>query len=334
MNPRLYSRSIWPYVGVFAIVFAISCHRPAAPLNSYDGTWMMKLGDRVFIVMRLDRQQNGSFTGSISSPTTFDLPAGKNLRFSHITLPVTEKKILSTSVNGTALRLAVDDPRSPGEPDVFDLTLDGTDRASLQMVDVPVAALPFTRVERSEVPRVATDWDPQRTYRLSEQPAASNAEMRQIFDDDQRARQDFTKLSSEQWAAVSKDDAVRRQRTHALVMDGKLHSSDDFREAAFVFQHGDKPDDYLLAHTLAMIAVAKGDEGALWIATATLDRYLHSINRPQIYGTQFKSAPQNTTTQEPYDQSLIPDLIREELGVPDLAAQREQLKGFENAKPR
>jgi len=296
--------------------------------------WVMKLGERPFIVLTLERQPNGSFTGSIKSPKSFDLPMGKNLRFSHITLPVIEKRISSASVRGAALRLSVEDPGSPGEPDLFDLTLDGNDRASLHMVDVPVAALPFDRVENREVPRVATDWDPQRTYRVSDQPVASNAEMRQLYDDDQRARQDFMPLSSERWAAVSKEDAVRRQRTHALVMGGKLHTSDDFREAAFVFQHGDKPDDYLLAHTLAMIAVAKGDEGALWIATATLDRYLHSINRPQIYGTQFKSATRNTTTQEPYDQSLIPDVLREELGVPDVAAQREQLKSFETTKPR
>jgi hypothetical protein len=37
-------------------------------------------------------------------------------------------------------------------------------------------------------------------------------------------------------------------------------------------------------------------------------------------------------TQEPYDQALIPDLLREELGVPDLAAQREQLRIFDNTK--
>jgi hypothetical protein len=295
---------------------------------------MMKLGDRVFIVMRLERQQNGSFTGTISSPTSFDLPMGKNLRFSHVTLPVIEKKISSVSAHGAGLRLTVEDPRNSGEPDTFDLTLEGSDRAFLQLVDAPVAALPFTRAHSAEVPRVATDWDPQRTYRMSNQPAASNAEMRQIFDDDQRARQEFMKLSSEQWEVVSKEDAKRRQRTHELLMGGNLHSSDDFREAAFVFQHGDKPDDYLVAHTLAMIAVAKGDEGSLWIATATLDRYLQSINRPQIYGTQFKPSPQNRMTQEPYDQSLIPDLIREELGVPDLTAQREQLKSFENSTPR
>jgi len=333
MNPRVPSRSVWPYVVFFAIVLATSCYRRAAPSHSYDGTWMMKLGDRVFIVMRLEGQQNGSFTGSISSPKRFDLPMGKDLRFSHITLPVAEKRILSAAANGAALRLTVDDPGSPGEPDIFDLTLKGDDGALLQMVDVPVAPLPLTRVQSTEVPRVATDWDPQRTYRMSDLPVASNAEMRQLFDEDQRARQDFTNLSSEQWVAVSKDDAVRRKRTRDLLMAGKLHSSEDFRGAAFVFQHGDTPDDYLVAHTLAMIAVARGDEGSLWIATATLDRYLQSINRPQIYGTQFKTAAKNEMTQEPYDQSLIPDLIRAELGVPDLAAQQEQLKAMQTAKP-
>jgi hypothetical protein len=333
MTPRDRSRFLWPYVVVFAVVVATACHRRPAPSHSFDGTWMMKLGDRVFIVLRLERQQDGSFTGSVSKPKTFELPMGKDLRFSHVTLPVIERKITNASAHGAGLRLTIEDPENPSEPDMFDLTLNGDDRALLQMVDAPVSALPFTRVQSTEVPRVATDWDSHRTYRVIEQPTTSNAEMRQLFDDDQRARQDFAKLSSEQWAAVSKDDAVRRQRTHALLMAGKLHRSEDFGEAAFVFQHGDTSDDYLLAHTLAMIAVAKGDEGSLWIATATLDRYLQSINRPQIYGTQFKTAAQNKMTQEPYDTSLIPDLIREELGVPDVAAQQEQLKAFEAATP-
>src|SRR4030095_15659952 len=93
--------------------------------------------------------------------------------------------------------------------------------------------------------------------------------------------------------------------------------------------HGETPDDYLLAHTLAMIAVAKGDSGALWIGTATLDRYLQSIKRPQIYGTQFKTVADGKMTQEPYNRTLISDLLRDELGVPDLAAQQEQLKAWQ-----
>jgi hypothetical protein len=156
--------------------------------------------------------------------------------------------------------------------------------------------------------------------------------MRQIYDEDQRPRQDFTNLSKEQWDVLSKADAVRRHRTSDLLLGGKLHSSEDFREAAFIFQHGDTPNDYLMAHTLAMIAVAKGDEGALWIGTATLDRYLQSIHRAQIYGTQFNTSGEKVT-QDPFDRTLIPDVLRQELGVPDLAAQREQFKTFENAKP-
>jgi hypothetical protein len=159
--------------------------------------------------------------------------------------------------------------------------------------------------------------------------------MKRLFDEDQSARQDFLKMSADDWKVVSKDDAARRQRTHELLTGGQLHSAEDFREAAFIFQHGDTSDDYLLAHTLAMVAVAKGDAGALWIGTATLDRYLHSIQRPQIYGTQFVTPDNKPVTQEPYDQQLIPDLLREELGVPELAAQRDQLNAWqEQAKAK
>src|SRR6185436_15623955 len=120
--------------------------------------------------------------------------------------------------------------------------------------------------------------------------------------------------------------AVRRERTRSLLAGEQLHTSEDFREAAFVFQHGDEPDDYLLAHTLAMVAVGKGDNGAVWIASATLDRYLQSIHRKQIYGTQFLGKPGSPQTQEPYNRELISDSQQAELGVPSRADHQEQLK--------
>ena len=99
--------------------------------------------------------------------------------------------------------------------------------------------------------------------------------------------------------------------------------------AANVFQHGDSPNDYLLAHTLAMVAVRKGRNDALWIATATLDRYLQSIKQSQIYGTQFLTPGDKPTTQEPYDRTLISDALRRQLGVPQLSAQEEQRKQYD-----
>jgi hypothetical protein len=159
--------------------------------------------------------------------------------------------------------------------------------------------------------------------------AVANQEMRAIFDEDQRVRQDETRLSEAQWAAISQGDTIRRQRTRALLKADQLHTGDDFREAAFVFQHGDAPGDYLMAHTLAMVAVAKGDSSALWIGTATLDRYLHSVHQPQIYGTQFTREGDSPMTQEPYNREVISDPLRQALGVPSMAAQQEQLKALQ-----
>jgi len=155
----------------------------------------------------------------------------------------------------------------------------------------------------------------------------SNPEMKQIFEADQRDRQPG--VGKIDWAVVDKADAVRREATRKLLVNGKLHTGEDFERAAFVFQHGETPDDYLLAHTLAMVAVAKGHRGALWIEAATLDRYLNFVHQPQIYGTQFFFKPNEPTTQEPYNRTLIPDSLRLDLGVPSQAAQEEQRKRYD-----
>lgn len=137
------------------------------------------------------------------------------------------------------------------------------------------------------------------------------------------------------WTVVDKADAARRAATRSLLNEGKLHTGEDFQQAAFVFQHGDTPDDYLLAHTLAVVAVAKGQSSAIWISAATLDRYLQSVHQPQIYGTQFDTKPNEPTTPEPYNRGLISDALRRQLGVPSQAAQEEQRKQYdaEKAKP-
>ncbi len=68
---------------------------------------------------------------------------------------------------------------------------------------------------------------------------------------------------------------------------GVPHTSMDYAEAAFVFQHGDSPQDYLSAHRLAILAVSKGDPTVVGIATATLNRHLQSMDLKQVFGTQY-----------------------------------------------
>jgi hypothetical protein len=91
-------------------------------------------------------------------------------------------------------------------------------------------------------------------------------------------------VSPEQLAA---NDRARRKRVRELLDQGVLQSGADFSAAAVIYQHGEKPDDYLLAHVLAMIALAKGDQPGRGIAAATLDRYLQSVGQPQVFGTQY-----------------------------------------------
>lgn len=156
-------------------------------------------------------------------------------------------------------------------------------------------------------------------------PAADSTAMKQLFDEDQAIRQpaDPTKID---WQKAAADDAKRREAVRKMLDTGSLHTALDFERAAFIFQHGDTADDYLLAHTLACISVVKGSTSAIWIATATLDRYLDKIGQAQIYGTQFhKRALDQPWTQEPYNRALISDALRKELKVPDLQSQQKEL---------
>ncbi len=110
---------------------------------------------------------------------------------------------------------------------------------------------------------------------------------------------------------------------------GELHSADDFYHAAFIFQHGDEPNDYLLAHVLAMAAQAKGQPQAGWIAMATLDRYLQKIGQAQVLGTQSAIGAGGALAKGLYDEALIPDSLRVALGVPTRAEEAAQRAAME-----
>jgi hypothetical protein len=157
-------------------------------------------------------------------------------------------------------------------------------------------------------------------------PVQNNTEMAAIFAADQAIRhvapERFTDRAfvTEMLAA----DAARRVQTRALLDAGALQTGEDYRAAAFVFQHGSTPEDYLLAHTLAIAATARGADGS-WIAAATLDRYLQMTDKPQIFGTQTRKTRDAPATLEPYDRALVPDSLRTALAVPPQSEQDARL---------
>ncbi|WP_443750762.1 hypothetical protein [Asticcacaulis solisilvae] len=154
---------------------------------------------------------------------------------------------------------------------------------------------------------------------LAADAMASDPEMKQIYDADQADRQGDVL----DWSKLTVRDTGRRDRTGQLLAAGRLHTGADYVEAAYIFQHGATPGDFLMAHTLAVIAVKKGDSGGPWIAAASLDRYLQSVGQKQIYGTQ-SHASAGGKSREPFDRDLVSDALRRELKVADLATQDAQ----------
>jgi len=306
-----------------SILAFASCTQTEPTPQKFGGTWTMSLGDRIFLVLELT--ENGeNIGGNLTHPEHFQID-GAGSRFSKVSTDVVSETVTSSSIKEDLLRFSTANSKDPSDITNYELAITGKDQASLKIVDVPFEAWPIARVPPGKSAAVFTGWDANKVYPDSAS-AVSNPEMQKIYEEDQKPRQNPEAITAAQWVVIERGDSERRKQTAKLLAEGQLHSGEDFTRAAFIFQHGNTPDDFLLAHTLAMVAVAKGDQAALWIGTATLDRYLQSVGKPQIYGTQFKTGPD--ANQEPFDKKLISDSLRRELGVPSLATQKEQYKFF------
>ena len=169
-----------------------------------------------------------------------------------------------------------------------------------------------------------------------------SASLKRMFQEDQADRDvDYEKMTEQERLEWRKRVRARDDQRHKEVMDmvkrGELHTGADFEEAAVIFQHGLDRDDYLLAHTLAVISVAKGRSRSRWLVAASLDRYLHKMNQQQIYGTESlpnkdSSKTADKWTLDPYNRFLISDSLRAELCVPDMAQQQRALQLLNEGK--
>lgn len=301
---------------VSCLVVAAGCGRGAATdPDGFAGTWVLSVNQRVLMVMTLERDR-GTYTGTWQHPKQFSTDG---LAFSGIGSEVTTETISRASSDGNTLLFATRDPDDAADETEFQMTKLDEDAASLAINGVPFEPWLFVRHQEGP-PEVFRGWDAGRSYEIERSWVPSNEEMRQIAEADQADR-----ASGMLTPATDAADAERRRQTLALLQQGLLRSGEDFRNAALVFQHGRTSDDFLLAHTFALAALAKGDATASWLAAATLDRYLHVLGQPQIYGTQFA---EGTLSQEPFTSTLVADSLRVILRVPPIAQQRQ---AFEEA---
>lgn len=168
------------------------------------------------------------------------------------------------------------------------------------------------------------------------------------------SKTEVAKLPVYDWPAITKRDGDRRAAAKAILAKESAPTGEEMYYAAFIFQHGQLPDDYLLAHIFATEAIVLGYTKAKWISAATLDRYLQSIGQKQVFGTQFsdekyayylqhRNSPDlaekiksigDQQTLEPYDEGLIPDRIRASFCVPSLTAQKQHIENARTGKEK
>jgi hypothetical protein len=158
--------------------------------------------------------------------------------------------------------------------------------------------------------------------------ATLNQELFEIHQVDQADRQ--AGPSGIDWSVVHPRDLARQKRVREIVAAGEAKTSADYYHAAMVLQHGDHPEDYELANAWCMRALEldPSNENAKWLAAASKDRYLMSLDKPQLYGTQFKKVD-GTWVLHPVDPSIT-DEERARWNVPPLAEARKRAESMNN----
>ncbi len=148
-------------------------------------------------------------------------------------------------------------------------------------------------------------------------PATDNPELARLMHEDQADR--IPGAKSIDWKIVGPRDVARIKRVKELYTQNQLKTGRDYYHAAMILQHSDIADDYLLAHELCVAAISKGDTRGKWLAAASEDRFLMTIDRPQRFATQFRCDGPNCEFHLYKMDEGVTDELRRVLDVPSLA---------------
>jgi hypothetical protein len=158
-----------------------------------------------------------------------------------------------------------------------------------------------------------------RAQASANQSLKDNEELKRLHDEDQSDRAP----ADVDWAIVSPRDKARLSRVKELYLQNRLQTASDYYHGAMILQHGDAPEDFLLAHEFCVLAIIKGknDKETRLLAAGSEDRFLMNIGRPQRFGTQFHSKDNGPFRLYTVD-SGVTDETRREMGVHSLAEAR------------
>ena len=157
------------------------------------------------------------------------------------------------------------------------------------------------------------------------QTPQDNAELTRLHNEDQSDRTPPDGKSID-WSKVGPRDKARLARTKELYLQNQLITANDYYHAALILQHGNVPEDFLLAHEFCIVAISKGknDKHTKWLAAASEDRFLMNIGRPQRFGTQYQAYPANAPFKLHKVDDGVTDELRRQMSTPTLAEAKQR----------
>jgi hypothetical protein len=90
---------------------------------------------------------------------------------------------------------------------------------------------------------------------------------------------------SVRWLVLSRDRA-RRARVLELYRAGLGPEPQPLLDGAMILLHSHDSSDYRIGYEMAKLAAKTDSSGADWLSRATYDRWMLSLGKPQVYGTQ------------------------------------------------
>ena len=114
-----------------------------------------------------------------------------------------------------------------------------------------------------------------------------NKELQTLFEQDRAGREGFARFDQDQRQPMLLRDRARRQRVETLLASKPLLDAEDYFHAAMIFLHGETPEHFLQAHTLAYKGAKQGYSACFSLMAAAYDRTLMFQGHPQKYGTQY-----------------------------------------------
>lgn len=116
---------------------------------------------------------------------------------------------------------------------------------------------------------------------------AVHSELIELYEADRRDHAVPRLVGTEDYAAMRSRDARRRERVFAMLAEGSVVEPIDLYRAAWVLNHGDRPEEAEAAYRLAERAAQGGCAEARWLYAASYDRWCMYSGRQQKFGTQF-----------------------------------------------